>query len=134
MKTLKIKTKGNTDIIDITEKIQQVVSKSEIESGIVNIFVIGSTAGITTIEFEPNLVKDFQEFFENTIPKGDYHHNETWNDDNGHSHIRASLLKPDLNIPFTNNQLILGNWQQIVLVDFDTRERERELVVTIVKE
>jgi secondary thiamine-phosphate synthase enzyme len=132
MEKIKIPTKGNNDIIDITDKVQEIINKSKTDSGIVNVFVVGSTAGLTTIEYEPNLVKDFKEFFEKIAPKGNYHHHETWHDDNGHSHVRASLLKPNLTIPFENKKLILGTWQQIILVDFDTQPRDREIVVTIV--
>ena len=132
MQTLKIQTRGSTDIINITDKIQDILEKSKKQKGIVNVFVIGSTAGITVIEYEPNLVKDFKEFFERVIPEGKYHHHETWRDDNGHSHIRASLLGPDITVPFDNNRLILGTWQQIILVDFDTQPRNREVVVSVV--
>jgi len=136
MQTLKIHTKGNNDIINITENIQEVLNKSNLKakSGIINLCVIGSTAGLTTIEYEPNLNKDFQEFFNKIIPEGDYHHHETWHDDNGHSHVRASLLKPDLTVPFQDGKLVLGTWQQIILMDFDTRSRDREIAVTILKE
>ncbi|MBD3252216.1 YjbQ family protein [Candidatus Pacearchaeota archaeon] len=133
MQTLKIQTQGNTDIINITDRIQNILKKSEKQKGIVNVFVIGSTAGITVIEHEPNLIKDFQEFFDKIIPKGNYYHHETWRDDNGHSHIRASLLGPDITIPFDNNKLILGTWQQIILVDFDTQPRTREVVISVVE-
>jgi len=134
MKTIKIPTKGNSDIIDITEKVQEVLEKNKAKSGIINLFVIGSTVGLTTIEYEPNLVKDFQEFFNKIAPEGNYHHHETWHDDNGHSHIRASLLKPNLTIPFNDSKLILGTWQQIILIDFDTHSRDREIAVSILKE
>lgn len=133
MEKFKISTQGNNDIINITDKIQKIITNSKAKSGIVSVFVLGSTAGITVIEYEPNLEKDFKEFFERIIPSNKtYHHHETWRDDNGHSHVRASLLKPDLTVPFENNKLVLGTWQQIILVDFDTKPREREIVVTVV--
>ena len=98
-------------------------------------FVPGSTAGITTVEFEPGLVHDIQEFFERLIPEGpNYHHHDTWGDDNGSSHVRAALLKPSLTIPFENSQLLLGTWQQVVFVDFDTRGRDRSIVVQVIGE
>ncbi|MBS3079863.1 secondary thiamine-phosphate synthase enzyme YjbQ [Candidatus Pacearchaeota archaeon] len=127
-----IKTKGNNDILNITNKINEIIEKSNKKEGIVHLFVIGSTAGLTTIEYEPNLVKDFQDFLNELIPANkNYKHNKTWNDNNGHSHIRASLLKPDLTIPFENSRLLIGEWQQIVLIDFDTRPREREIIISI---
>lgn len=130
--TLEISTKGNTDIIDITEKVQKEISNSKFKNGSVTIFVVGSTAGITTVEYEPGLKKDLKEFFDRIIPQDKYyHHHETWHDDNGHSHVRASLLKPGITIPFKDGKLLLGTWQQIVLIDFDTRERKREIIVQI---
>lgn len=129
---LKLKTKGNTDIIDITEKVQKEIEKSKINNGSATIFVVGSTAGITTVEYEPGLEKDLKEFFEKIIPSNEkYHHHETWHDDNGHSHVRASLLKPDIIVPFVDGKLTLGQWQQIVLIDFDTRPRDRKIVLQI---
>jgi secondary thiamine-phosphate synthase enzyme len=130
---IKKATKGNTDIIDITDDVNKAVKKSGIKEGVANIFVVGSTAGLTTIEYEPGLEKDLKAFFERIIPgKIKYNHEEKWHDDNGHSHIRASVLKPDLSVPIINNELALGTWQQIVLVDFDTRGREREIIISIV--
>lgn len=130
---IKKKTKGNTDIINLTEEIGNYVNNSNVDQGLVNIFVVGSTAALTTIEYEPGLKKDFKDFFEKTIPSDiKYLHEEKWKDDNGHSHIRASLLKPNLSIPVIDGELKLGTWQQIILVDFDTREREREIILTII--
>ncbi|MBU0761019.1 MAG: secondary thiamine-phosphate synthase enzyme YjbQ, partial [Nanoarchaeota archaeon] len=118
--TISIKTKGNCDIVDLTGKIQSEINKFGFDEGSVLVFVSGSTAGLTTIEFEPDLEKDLKEFFERIVPSGEeYHHNARWGDGNGHSHVRASLLKPDLNVPFKDGKLLLGTWQQIVLVDFD---------------
>jgi len=134
VKTFRIKkaTKGNTEIIDITDDINKTVKKSGIKEGIANVFVTGSTAGLTAIEYEPGLKKDLKAFFERIIPESiKYSHEEKWHDDNGHSHIRASLLKPNLSVPVINNKVALGTWQQIVLVDFDTRAREREIIISI---
>ncbi|MDP2925494.1 MAG: secondary thiamine-phosphate synthase enzyme YjbQ [Nanoarchaeota archaeon] len=129
-KTIKINTKGNTDIINITEKVNDILNKSKIKSGIINLFVKGSTLALTTIEYEPGLIKDLKEAFEHIAPENkDYYHNLKWGDGNGFSHIRASLLRPDLTIPFENNKLLLGIWQQIVLIDFDNRPREREIII-----
>jgi secondary thiamine-phosphate synthase enzyme len=127
-----LSTKGNTDVIDITEKVSAAVEKSKVESGIATLFVIGSTAALTTIEFEPGLVHDIKVAFEKIAPaKGHYEHHERWGDDNGNSHICASLLGPSLTIPFNKGKLTLGTWQQIILIDFDTRGRQREVVVQI---
>ncbi len=128
-------TKGFCDIIDISEKVKGIVKKSKIKDGLVNVFVRGSTAGITTIEAEPNLIKDFQEFMEKLAPQDKkYHHKEAWNDDNGFSHLRASLIGPSLTIPIEGGKMILGGWQQLVLCDFDNRSREREIIVKIMGE
>jgi len=130
---IKKATKGNTDIVNITDDVNKAIKKSEIEEGIANVFVVGSTAGLTTIEYEPGLEKDLKAFFEKVIPRDiKYSHEERWHDDNGHSHIRASLLKPNLSVPIIDNKPALGTWQQIVLVDFDTRGREREIIVSVV--
>jgi secondary thiamine-phosphate synthase enzyme len=121
-------------VIDITDKVVEIVSQLKIKDGLALIFVVGSTAGLTTIEYEPNLVKDLKDFFEKILPeKAHYAHDSTWGDANGYAHIRASLLKPSLSVPVENGQLVLGTWQQIVLVDFDNRPRERKIVVKIVK-
>ncbi len=135
VKVFRIKkaTNGNTDIVNITDDINKAVKKSQIEEGVANVFVRGSTAGLTTVEYEPGLKKDLKAFFEKIIPRNiKYYHEEKWHDDNGHSHIRASLLKPNLSVPIIDNKLALGTWQQIVLVDFDTRGREREIIVSVV--
>lgn len=129
-----VATKGNGDVIDLTARVTEVVLQSEIESGIAVVFVIGSTAGITTTEFEPGLARhDLKAAFERIAPTdGFYKHEQTWNDDNGHAHVCASLLGPSLTIPLDRRQLILGQWQQIVLIDFDTRARSRTVVVQLV--
>jgi len=132
--TLKIKTKGSCDIIDITDKVQAAVAESSITSGAVVVFNVGSTAGITTVEYEPGLVNyDIKAAFEKVAPQnGHYEHEKTWHDDNGHSHVRASMLGPSLTVPFVNGKLTLGTWQQIVLVDFDTRPRTRTVICQII--
>jgi secondary thiamine-phosphate synthase enzyme len=127
-----VNTKGETDIHDITENIQNKISSSGFSEGNVLVFVGGSTAGITTIEFEPGLKKDYPAFFEKIIPENiTYQHDKTWHDGNGHSHVRAALQGASLTIPFTNNKLLLGTWQQIILVDFDNRPRNRNIIVQI---
>jgi len=133
--TLEISTKGNTDVIDITEKVQKEISNSKFKNGSVTAFVVGSTAGITAVEYEPGLVEDLKEVFEKIAPRDKhYHHHGTWHDDNGHSHVRASLLKPGITIPFIDGKLTLSTWQQIILIDFDTKAREREVIVQIIGE
>jgi len=127
-----ISTKGNNDIIDITEEIVQAVKESKIENGFCLVFCPGSTVGITNIEAEPNLIEDFKEFLEKLAPSDKaYHHDETWGEKNGFSHLRSALIKPFFVAPIENGDLILGTWQQIVLVDFDSRPRQREVVIEI---
>jgi secondary thiamine-phosphate synthase enzyme len=132
-KKIKIDTKGNTDIINITDKVREFVSGSGINDGIAVVFIPGATGGLTTIEYEPGLVADFKAFFDKTIPESaEYQHNLRWDDGNGHSHVRASLLGPDVSIPFADKKMMLGRWQEIIFVDFDNRPRTRELVVQII--
>jgi secondary thiamine-phosphate synthase enzyme len=131
-KSLPFSTKGFNDIIDITPELQSLLQDSGFIEGTVLVFVPGSTAGLTTIEYEDGLKRDLKEFFEKWIPMKDrYFHNERWHDGNGYAHLRAAMLKPSLMIPFTNKRLSLGTWQQVILVDFDNRPRHRELVVQI---
>lgn len=130
---IKFSTRGQTDIIDITDKIESLVEKSGFKEGMVNIFTVGSTAGITTIEYEPGLIQDLKVFWNKLIPENaDYAHNAHWGDGNGYAHIRSSFLKSSLNIPFTQEKLCLGTWQQIVYIDFDNRPRQREVVVQVI--
>ena len=130
-----LKTSGDTDLIDITGKVTNVLKDSGISSGIVTVFVPGSTAGVTTIEYEEGAVKDFQGAIERIAPKGiHYHHDARWGDGNGYSHIRASLLGPSLTVPFSSSKLLLGTWQQIVLIDFDNRPRTRRVVIQVLGE
>lgn len=131
----KIATKGHSDIIDITEKVAAAVSKSKIKNGIATVFVIGSTASISTMEFEPGLCKDIPAVLEKIAPMkpaSRYEHTKTWGDDNAAAHVRATLIGPSCVVPFENGNLLLGQWQQLVLIDFDTRARQREVVVQIV--
>jgi len=134
MKThyIKVNTKGNCDIINITADLGQIVEKEKIKEGIIFLSVIGSTAGLTTMEYEPGLTKDLKQAFEDLLPyRRDYAHNFTWSDDNGHSHLRSSLLKTNFFVSVTGGKLDLGTWQQVVLIDFDTRARARKIVAKI---
>ena len=130
-KRIKFKTKGNCDIVNITGEIKQAIGQSDITDGIVTVFNVGSTAGVTTTEYEPGLVNyDIAAAFEKIAPeKARYEHEETWHDDNGHSHVRASILGPSLSIPVVDGEMTLGTWQQIILVDFDTRPRTRTIIL-----
>ena len=134
-KKVSLESKGNCDIIDITQEVQGQLSKTDIKNGIVTLFVSGSTAGVSTIEFESGLVADFKDMWERTIPQDiPYKHDRAWGDGNGHSHVRASLLGASLVVPFSDKKLALGTWQQIVLVDFDNRPRSRQIIVQIMGE
>lgn len=134
-KKISLQTKGECDIIDITPQVAQQVAEAGINNGLVTVFVAGSTAGVTTIEFESGLLSDFQSMWERTIPKNaSYNHDRRWGDGNGFSHIRASLLGASLTIPYNDKRLTLGTWQQIVLIDFDNRPRSREIIVQIMGE
>jgi secondary thiamine-phosphate synthase enzyme len=134
-KEIHLQSRGNCDIIDITPQVAKNVEESGVNSGIVTLFIVGSTAGITTIEYEPNLLSDFKNMWDRAIPQNiPYEHNKTWGDGNGHSHVRASMLGASLIIPFVNKRLTLGTWQQIVFVDFDNRPRSREIVIQILGE
>ena len=134
-KALQLNSRGNCDIIDITSSVAQVVADSDINSGTVTIFISGSTAGLTTVEYEPGLVKDLRDLFDRIVPQElNYSHNTRWGDGNGHAHVRASLLGASLVIPFTNKILGLGTWQQIVFIDFDNRPRTRNILIQIMGE
>ena len=131
-KKLTEETQGFCDIIDLTAKVRDQIGQEKIQRGLATLFVSGSTAALTTLEHEPGLVQDLKEFVERLIPSGKkYHHDDRWGDDNGFSHLRASLFGPSLQIPIENGRLLLGTWQQIVLVDFDNRPRTREIVLQI---
>ena len=127
-----LSTRGDAEVVDITERVADVLERHKLGEGQALVFVSGSTAGLTTVEYEPGLVRDLPAMFERIAPRNArYHHEDTWHDGNGHSHCRASLLGPSLVIPFAGRKLLLGTWQQIVLIDFDNRPRERELVVQL---
>ncbi len=133
--TLQVKTKGELQMINITEDVSKIVKESKISNGIATVFVPSSTASITTIEYEPGLLKDFPDMLERIAPKDmNYEHENMWHDGNGHSHVRASLLGPSLTVPFTDKQLTLGTWQQIVLIELDTRSRDRSIIVQMIGE
>ncbi len=134
-KKISLQSKGQCDIIDITPEVQQQLAEAEIDSGIITLFISGSTAGISTIEFESGLVADFKRMWETNVPQNiPYDHDRRWGDGNGHSHVRASLLGASLVIPFNGKRLTLGTWQQIVVVDFDNRPRSRQVVLQIMGE
>jgi secondary thiamine-phosphate synthase enzyme len=134
--TIELQTAGDTDIQDITGLVSDAVAASGIKDGIVTLFNVGSTAGITTTEYEPGLANhDIKAAFEKIAPEnGRYEHEKTWHDDNGHSHVRAAILGPSLTVPVVDGRLTLGTWQQIILVDFDTRPRNRTIICQIMGE
>lgn len=133
--TISVNSQGHTDVRDLTAEVQHSVEVSGLTSGLVTVFVGGSTAAITTVEFEPGLVKDLKSLFERICPEdADYHHHATSGDDNGSAHVRAAMVGPSVTIPFMQKTLALGDWQQVVLVDFDTRPRRRELVLLMIGE
>jgi len=134
-KKISLQSKGHGEIIDITPEVQKHLAETNLSEGTVTLFVTGSTAGITTIEFEPGLLADFKEMWERVIPRDiTYQHDKAWGDGNGHSHCRASLLGASLVIPFSGKSLALGTWQQIVMVDFDNKARSRQIVVQVMGE
>lgn len=137
VKTLSIDldTRGNADMVDITDRVSDVVSDSGITNGTVTIFCPSATSSLTTIEYESGCVKDLKRVFDEVVnPKRDYAHNARWGDGNGHSHVRAALLGASLTVPFTSRRLTLGTWQQIIFVDFDNRSRHREIVAQVMGE
>ncbi|MEW6251495.1 MAG: secondary thiamine-phosphate synthase enzyme YjbQ [Planctomycetota bacterium] len=133
---IQVATRGNTHVLDITEDVARAVQAAGVQDGVAVVFVIGSTAGITTTEAEPGLLThDLKAFFERIAPAHEYYkHEATWGDDNGHAHVRASALGPSLTVPVSAGRLTLGTWQQIVLIDFDTRGRRREVVIQVLGE
>ncbi len=134
-KSISLKTKGFTDILDITQDVEKCLKGSGLKEGIVTVFVPGSTAAVTTLEYESGLISDLRRALEIIAPQeGEYQHNLRWQDGNGFSHIRASLLGPSLTVPFSQGRLILGTWQQIIFIDFDNRPRWRTLIVQIIGE
>jgi secondary thiamine-phosphate synthase enzyme len=134
-KTIQIQTNKENEIVDITNRVYNAVRESGQLNGIVTVFVKGSTAAITTIEYEPGLVKDFPDLISKLAPKNiRYAHDDTWHDGNGHSHVRASLIGPSITIPFIDGNLVLGTWQQIVFIEMDIRPRERTIILQILGE
>jgi secondary thiamine-phosphate synthase enzyme len=130
--SFQINTKGNTDIIDITGNVESQINSAGFVEGQALIFVGGSTAGITTIEYEPGLLKDYPKFFEKIIPSNNtYQHDNTWHDGNGYAHLRSALQGASFTVPFSKGKLLLGTWQQIILIDFDNRSRSRKIIVQI---
>lgn len=127
-----VHTKGQCDIMNITGEVDRQVRSSPVSSGLITVFVAGSTAGVTTIEYEPGALSDCKEMWERLVPASmRYAHDRAWEDGNGYSHIRAALLGPSLTVPFNGGRMALGTWQQIVLIDFDNRPRERQIVLQI---
>ncbi len=133
--TLQFQTHGNGDIRDITDAVAEQVLASELNIGTVTLFTPSATSALTTIEYESGCVSDLQRLFNEIVdPNREYAHNARWHDGNGHSHVRAALLGPSLSIPFVEQQLTLGTWQQVIFVDFDNRARRREIIVQIIGE
>jgi secondary thiamine-phosphate synthase enzyme len=132
---IELQSQGFSELTNVTKHVQQILARSGADSGIVNIFVIGSTASVSTIEFEPALNADMRDKLEQLVPSTEpSRHSETWGDDNGFSHMRATLMGPGINVPFVEGRLILGTWQQIVVIDHDNRPRERKLHVQVMGE
>ncbi|MCD6474449.1 MAG: YjbQ family protein [Thermoplasmata archaeon] len=132
-KEIKLETKHEMEIVDITGMVEEVVRQSNIKDGIVNIFVPGSTGAITTIEYEPGLLHDLPAALERIAPSNAYYkHEERWHDGNGRSHVKASIIGPSLCVPIENGKLLLGTWQQLVFIECDVRARQRRLIVTVV--
>jgi len=134
-KQLSIHTRGEGDILNVTSEVAEAVVETKLKNGIVTVFVPGSTGALTTIEYEPGLLKDLPDMLERVAPKNlVYEHEKRWHDGNGHSHVRASLIGPSLTVPFSNGRLTLGTWQQIIFVELDVRSRSRNLVLQIIGE
>ncbi len=134
-RSINFQTEGNTDIIDITDDVKKQVRASELNDGTVTIFSPSSTSAVSTVEYESGCLRDLRRFFDDILPADqEYAHNAKWGDGNGHSHVRAALMKASFSVPFINQQLTLGTWQQIIFLDFDNRPRSRELVLQIMGE
>ena len=130
---IELSTRGHSDIVDITDQVQDILVGSGLKEGQITVFASGSTAAITTIEYEPGLVQDIPEILDRIAPEGaPYHHDATWGDGNGNSHVRAALIGASLTVPFVSGQLLLGTWQQIVLIDCDNRSRKRKVPVQLI--
>ena len=133
--TIQLSTRGNGEVLDVTDRVAQCLGETGLSAGLVTIFCPSSTSGLTTIEYESGAIRDLQRMFDEVVPPNrEYAHNARWGDGNGHSHVRAALLKASLTVPFVEGRLLLGTWQQIVYVDFDNRSRRRDLVVQIMGE
>lgn len=131
--SIECSTRGDGDTQDLTAEARRIVKESPFPSGVLTLFVSGSTAALTTIEFEPGAVSDFARLLDEVAPRNrEYRHHLRWGDDNGHAHVRAALVGPDLSVPFVDGELTLGTWQQIILCDFDTRPRRRRIVAQVV--
>ncbi len=135
-KSFEVKTRNEGEVLDVTGEVREAVASSGLSDGVATVFVVGSTAAITTIEFEPGLVHDFPEMMGRVAPKSgvEYEHQRRWHDGNGHSHVKASLVGPSLSVPLVGGDLALGEWQQVVLVEFDVRPRTRKVVVQLIGE
>lgn len=134
-KHLKLSSKGRDDVLEITGEVADFVAGSSVRNGLATVFVTGSTASVTTIEYEPGLVKDIKQIDEKLIPSNvAYAHDETWGDANGYAHLRAAIIGPSLTIPVEEGKLTLGTWQQIIVIDHDNRPRTREIIVQIMGE
>jgi secondary thiamine-phosphate synthase enzyme len=134
-KTFRVSTRGHSDVLDITVQVARIVTESGIQQGIVNIAGVGSTLGITTLEFEPGCVEDLRRTLEQIAPAdGEYAHNQRWGDGNGYAHLRSALVGTARSFPVTEGRLATGTWQQIVLCDFDNRKRDRQVMVTVIGE
>jgi secondary thiamine-phosphate synthase enzyme len=134
-KIVQLRSSIENEIINVTEQISGALKENELQNGIITVFIAGSTAAVTTIEYEPGLRYDFPKMLSRIAPKDiHYHHDDTWHDGNGHSHVRASLIGPSLTVPFSNGDLILGTWQQIVVIEMDTKPRKRTLTLQILGE
>ncbi|MBI4549497.1 MAG: YjbQ family protein [Candidatus Omnitrophica bacterium] len=132
---IQLKTSGHSETVDITSSVEKNLRATGLKEGTANIFSVGSTAGLTTLEFEPGAVKDLTLMFEKLVPEnGRYHHEDAWHDGNGYAHVRSALLKTSLSVPFSEGRLILGTWQQIVFLDFDNRPRKRKIVTQFIGE
>lgn len=132
---IELETKGDGDLLDITEGVARILAGTKCRAGVVTVFVVGSTAAVTTFEYEPGMVRDMRELYAKLVPRNRrYAHDETWGDANGFSHLRAALQGPSLAIPFENGSLLLGTWQQVVLAEFDNRPRRRQVIVQVLGE
>lgn len=133
--TIQLNTRGNADMIDVTDQVGRAVQESGLKDGIVTLFTPSSTSALTTIEYESGCLSDLRRLFNEIIdPQREYAHNARWGDGNGHSHVRAALLGASFTVPFVDRRLKLGTWQQIILVDFDNRPRSREIVLQLIGE